>query len=295
MCAQLVHAQSHESRYRQKPTIIHHYDKGFSPLFRVYLTDILKTTLDKSIEEYGPYKIQFYSKHLSTNRSKLEAEKGVLLDLLFASHWYGRFVDSRNMIAVNLPIFNGLLGLRSAILTDKVNPEFSQIQSKQDFEEFTAGQGANWEDVKILKANQIDVIEAQHFDALFPMLAKGRYDYLPLSNLEAQTALSTKGVRFGNLQTNKDVSMYYPLPFYLFVNGNRPELAERLQRGFEVAVADGSIDRLFDKHFGFIKPELNQKVKKLVLLRNPLLSDDENAEFTEQFLDKYQQHFEVIH
>lgn len=278
----------------QNLTVIKHYDKGFSPLFRVYLTDVLKAALDKSVMEYGPYKIQFHPTNLSTNRSKIETERGVLLDVLFASHWSSRYTKEANVIPVQFPIFNGMLGLRSLIVTKDMDDVFSTIQSGQELKQYIAGQGADWEDVKILKSNQIPVMEAQHFDALFPMLSKNRYDYLPLSTLEVQTALRTKGVSYNNLMVNEEVGIFYPLPFYLYVNARRPHLAKRIERGLQIATEDGTIERLFDKHFGSTELNLQAQVKKLVILNNALISRDKNQEYIKEFLDKYQDSFDVI-
>ena len=283
-------AQSH----RQEPTVINHYDKAFSPIFRVYLTEVLKTILDKSTIEHGPYRLNFYSRHLSTNRSRLETEKGSIINVLFASHWNGRYLSQNRVIAVPLPVFKGMLGLRSLIATSENNARIDNVEEIASFKHLIAGQGANWEDVQILRDNDVPVTEAQSFDALFPMLAKGRYDYLPLASLEVQTALRTKGLAYENLELNNRLSIYYPMPFYVFVNGQRPDIAKRMADGFAIASEDGSIARLFERHFGFLETELNREMKKLIILKNTVVSDKENNAITHAFLDQYGQYFDIV-
>ena len=137
VCAGSAHAKGAEVE------VIKHYNQGYSPLLRIYLTEVLKLTLDKTADEYGPYDLQFFSNFLSTNRSKLETEKGVLLDVLFSSHWRGYFVDTRNVIPVEFPVLNGMLGLRSLIVTHDNLETLQHAVNPADFKQLVAGLGAN--------------------------------------------------------------------------------------------------------------------------------------------------------
>lgn len=277
-----------------KPTLIRHYDKGYSPLLRVYLTDVLTTALNKTVPEYGPFKIEFYSQNLSSNRSKVETERGALLDILFSTHWRGKFVNQGNVIQIEYPIFDGMLGLRSLIVSQERNHLFSKLRTTSELLQYSAGQGSSWTDTDILKANEISVIEAQVFDGLFPMLSKHRYDYLPLSILEAQTALQTKGLRYDNLMINEDVYLFYPMQFFLYVNANKPNLAKRLEKGLHIAQQDGSIRRLFEQHFYYVRPTLENKPKKLVVLQNPFVSPEESDAMVAALLDSFPHTLEVL-
>lgn len=274
--------------------VIKHYNQGFSPLLRVYLTDVLKLTLDATTPEYGPYEMQYFSQFLSSNRSKLETEKGVLLDLLFSPHWRGHYVNINNVIPVEFPVLNGMLGLRSVIISEENLPELRQSLQVADFKHMVAGLGAKWVDVEILAANNINVVEAQKFDALFPMLMHKRFDYIPLSVLEAQTAVVEHRLTYSNLVISEDVSLFYPIPFYLYVNAQRPDLAARLEKGLQKVLADGSLNRLFDQHFAYVHAELKSTHKNLVVLTNPLISPEKNQEYLQRFLRKYHDSFSVI-
>ena len=272
-------------------TVIKHYNQGYTPQLRSYLTEVLQLTLDRTAEEYGPYDLQFFSDFLSTNRSKLETEKGVLLDVLFSSHWRGHFVNTQNVIPVEFPVLEGMLGLRSLVVKQDNLAQLQGAEGPANFQGLVAGLGSNWVDVEILKANQIQVVEAQKFDTLFPMLAHKRFDYVPLSVLEAQATLKEQRSGHPDLATSAELYLFYPIPFYLYVNARRPELAERLERGLQAALADGSIDRLFSRHFSYVQDQLQQQPKHLVLLNNPLISAEKNRQYQEQFLGKYGKSF----
>lgn len=275
-------------------TRVRHYDKGYSPLLQVYLTEVLKAALDKTEPEFGAYEIDFYSRHLSSNRSKIETERGALLDVLFSTHWSGAFVNAENVIKLEYPIFEGMLGLRRLVVTQARHVDFGQLQSREDFLRFSAGQGSSWTDIEVLKANGVKVVESQLFDGLFPMLSKHRFDYLPLSILEAQTALQDKGMQFDTLLLSDDVCLFYPMPFFLYVNAARPELAERLDKGLQLVLKDGTVERLFAQHFYYIKPFFTEGVTKLVVLRNPIMSESENRAAVQYFLGKYENRFRLL-
>lgn len=275
------------------PTVIKHYNQGYTPLLRLYLTDVLKLTLQKTVPEYGPYQLQYFTEPMSSNRSMLETEKGSRLDLQFSSHWRGHFVDPTKVIPVEFPVLNGMLGLRNLITTEATKQNLDNIRNIMNFKQLVAGMGV-WIDVEIFAANQIEVVEAQTLEALFPMLVRGRFDYIPLSMLDAHTTLTTRKIDFPGIALNREISVFYPLPFYLYVNARKPELAERLKKGVELALADGSIDSLFSQHFFYVRPELQAKKRKLVVLDNPLISAEQNAFYLQQFLQRYEGGFEIL-
>ncbi|GHD80924.1 hypothetical protein ACFSQE_13645 [Vogesella fluminis] len=64
----------------------------------------------------------------------------------------------------------------------------------------------------------------------------------------------------------------YPTAFYFFVSPHQPELAALLQRGLELAVADGSFEQLFQRHFGNTLKRLHLDRRRIIDLPNPLLS-----------------------
>lgn len=276
-----------------EPTVIRHYNQGYTPLLRLYLTDVLKLTLEKTTSEYGAFELQYFTESMSANRSKLEAEKGMHIDLLFSPHWRGHYVDQSKVIAVEFPVLNGMLGLRNLITTEETKAQLDNLDTMEEFKQLVAGMGP-WIDAEILVNNQIKVMEAQTFEALFPMLVHRRFDYITLSMLDAHTALTTRKIAFPGLVLNREISVFYPLPFYLYVNANKPELAKRLKKGVDIALADGSIDSLFSQHFFYVRPELQSKKRKLVVLHNPLISAEQNAFYLQQFLQRYDGGFEIL-
>lgn len=278
----------------QSKTIVKYHDKGYSPALRVYLNEVLKLALDKSTPEFGPYEIQYYSHALSHFRSKIETERGKLINLEFSAEWEGDVLNQNKVIQLHYPVFNGLLGLRDLLVTNERNADFSQISCAEEFKSMRAGLGAGWVDGNVLRRNDVQVVDAQLFDALFPMLVKGRYDYLPLGVHEAKAVLQTKVAQYDDITINPNLSIFYPMPMNLWVNAQETELADRMRAGYELAVKDGSLEALFQKHFGHVEDLMRSRTKKLIVMDAPGLHSEQTHQITEKFLDKYQSYFEVI-
>ncbi len=275
--------QSALAKDRDK-VVIKHYDKDFSRNIRQYLTAVLHLTLEKSRAEFGDYDIEFYSKGLSPTRSKLETERGEHINTLFAPDWLGPFLHEKRIIRVPFPVFKGLLGFRSLIVDKSRASAFKSIRTAAAFRTIRAGQGASWGDVDILKGNGLPVVEAQSYESLFPMLVKGRYDYLPLSILEASEAMNAVPEHVERLTVIDDINLFYPVPFSLYVNAGEPELARRFERGLEIAMSDGSLNAVFAKFFPSVDLQLRRSGKKVMLLANPLIDPQTNAQITSQFM-----------
>lgn len=274
-----------------QPTVVKHYAKGFSPALSEYLTQVLVLCLEQSEEEFGPFTLEVYPRELSSNRSKLETERGVALDVLFATNWLTQRPEPLRAVALEFPVFFGTLGLRSLIIEEQAS---LTAKDMQQFLSMRAGQGADWIDVSILRANGIEVVEAQHFGALFPMLERRRFDYLPLSVLEANQTLSARQTKFPTLRMETSLKLYYPIPTYLYVNAERTNLIERLTLGLRKVEESGALAELFETHFHHIDTALRTDPHQVILLNNPFISPEHNQQIAQGFLSNYSDTMEVL-
>ncbi len=287
----LLCAVSMSARGATQPATIKYYDHGFSPLIRVYLRQVLIDALDRTREDFGPFDLQLYSKPLPGTRANLETERGIHINVSFAPAWRGNLVDASRVIQVDAPVFQGILGLRSLITTRSVDRKLASLSDLAAFRQLAAGMDLSWVDTDILQANNIRVVGSENYMALFAMLAKGRSDYLALSILEADEALAGVPQYHPQLSVNTDLYLFYPLPFYLFVNAGQPELARRLTAGLDRLSSDGTLDRLFRAHFGYVESTLKAGPKKLVMLANPTVNPALEASYKQRFLAHYGHYF----
>ena len=189
--------------------------------------------------------------------------------------WFGTGSELEAALRpVRIPIDKGILGYRVFIIEAGRQAAFSAVKSLDDLRALSAGQGLGWTDIGILRANGITV-QAASFDLLFPMLARGRFDFLPLGANEVFLNAEKHGPAAGRLVVERDLVLVYPFAMYFFVTPDRRDLADAIERGLKAAIQDGSFDRLVSTHpwlrDAFSRAELSRR--RVIPIANPLLSD----------------------
>jgi hypothetical protein len=177
--------------------------------------------------------------------------------------------ESGGLLPVRVPIDRGLLGWRLLLVRRKELAQWQQVRTLKDLAQRLAGQGHDWPDTAILRANGLQVGTSSVYDALFRMLAAGRVDYFPRSILEIDAEMA--GGRHPELAIAPGLMLHYPAAAYLFVSPSRPELAAELMTGLEAAVADGSFQRLHRGFYGAVLKAHPIAPDRVVKLSNPLL------------------------
>ena len=110
------------------------------------------------------------------------------------------------------------------------NPHLlAKIKSLQDLHALTAGQGHDWPDTEILRANNLKVNTTSSYHNLFPMMSAGRFNYFPRSILEIWDEVAMPGSQ--DAVVDESLLIYYPVAVYFFVNKNDKALAQVLEKG----------------------------------------------------------------
>jgi hypothetical protein len=231
-------------------------DAGRSLMWR-YLGAAIELGLARSGHDYA---VQATGELQSQERGlrQLLSDDGSL-DLIWTMTTTDR---ERQLRPVRLPLDRGLLGCRLALVRAG-DRRFDAVQRLGDLAAFTAGQGHDWPDTDILRANGLKVSSATRYEALFDMLRLGRIDYLPRSLLEIDGELANPLGR--GLAAEPRLVL-----IYLFVRPGRARLAADLQRGLDIAAADGSLGRLFANYFGDLVGQYRLRERRVLVLLNPL-------------------------
>jgi len=176
----------------------------------------------------------------------------------------------KELLPIRIPIYRGLAGWRLFFIRPD-DKQFENVTSADYLKRFVAGQGHDWPDTLILKANHFSVLSAYSRDSLFRHLQAGRIDYFPRSLYEIwgeQDIRAAKG-----LVIDKDVVLHYPSATYFFVKKEDQALAEQIELGFERAIEDGSFKALFMRYMGEAIRKANLPARKLIEIPNPFLSN----------------------
>lgn len=259
-----------------KETLVR-FPRGENPTdFRyAYPVRMLQLALDKTAAEDGPARAVQAAEAMSTARVQAEIERGGLIDV--ANYPPKRELANR-LHFIPICIRKGILGIRIFIIDRKQAPRFASVRTLDDLKPFSAGQQKDWLDTKILLSNGMSVVTPPSYEELFEQLAAGRFDYFPRGVHEPYREVEPRMLRFPDLMVEETLALYYPMPDYFVVSKGNTALANRIQRGLERAIADGSYDALFQKEFAESLRRAKLAQRTIIRLDNPDLDQIPNPD-----------------
>lgn len=271
LAALALHARS----VRAEPGVMayRYWDWGKTPKRDDYQVAVLTLALEKTVPSFGPFSVVRVLDSLSTFRVRREVHQGKHLNI-HAGPW--RDVEAgdpleRNYL-INTPILGGLLGYRRLIVRREDLAKFKAIANEAQLKKLMAGLGRGWVDATVLRHNGYQVEDSGNLATLPDMLLTKRFDYLPISVVEASSLLERHAQLASELALVPDLVLYYPLPAMFYVSASEPRLAQRLEAGMAAIKRDGSLDELTARHFQKEIQQLKTSSNRCFILTNPLLS-----------------------
>jgi ABC-type amino acid transport substrate-binding protein len=235
----------------------------------VYFYKLLELALRKTEQTDGPFSIGTYPAPISPERAIEEIKKNGAINLM----WNGTSPSrERDLLAVRFSLIRELNNYRLFLIRKEDQAKFDQVKNLDDLRRLSAGSGLQWPDTAILRENGLPVVTTMHYEALFPMLALKRFDYFPRGIYEVFGEADVHAKE--GLVIEKTLMIHYDLPFYFFVNKGNTALADRLERGLNKALADGSFDQLMlgvPRFKRGLEEQRNAK-RKLFMLRSQFQS-----------------------
>lgn len=235
-----------------------------------YKYQVLQLFLEKTEKTDGPFRIEVLSGETTQARDYDLFKQGYIDVILTMT---SKELE-KEFHPIRIPFDKGVYGYRVAIINQSDQAKFSSIKTLEDFQKLWSGQNEVWPDTKILRANGFNVVGISGYIELFTMVHEGRFDFFPRALHEPWRELAD--VKIPGLVVEKDVALHYPAPGYIFTNKNNMKLADRLERGFRMALKDGSFDKLFYNHPDMKEAldRANLKGRRIFELKNPLLSEE---------------------
>lgn len=232
------------------------------------MLDVLHLSLAKTATSETDKLVR--SKEMEQGRVMTELQKNNYVDVAAFAPTSNRETQA---IAIRIPVSKGLLGFRVCLIRKGDEEKFSNINTLEDWinSGLKIGQGTHWPDTPILESNGFEVVKSVRYKPLFHMLEKKRFDCFPRSINEVFSELGL--AENSNLALEKHLLFRYRQPTFFFVNIHKPQLAERIERGMNIAIKDGSFDKLFYQHNSAALERINISQRQIIDLDNPYLSE----------------------
>lgn len=207
-----------------------------------YQLKLLELALTRSGQ---PFRIQLVDLDLNQFTLQQQLLKGQSINVF----WMGTSSDlESSLLAVPIPLFRGLEGLRLSFIHADAQDKFNNINSLADIKQMKAVQGVGWADNKIL-ANAGIPIYAGRYSNLFRIINDGdKFDFFPRSLVDIFAERSELVAKYPNLAIEQHLLIRYPFAQFFFVSPEYPELARAIQTGLERAYADGSFMTFFNEN-----------------------------------------------
>ena len=249
----------------------------------VYKIALLEAVLQKTVGTDGPFIMQ-PTLRMAQVRYKEELERGEMIDII----WTPTNPQlEEDLLPIRIPILRGLLGYRVFLIRKQDRGRFAAIQTLDELKQLRAGMGADWTDTKILQQNGLNVVTGSSYEGLFEMLINERFYYFPRGINEAQPEYEAREEKFPDLFVEENILLYYPYPYYFFVNKDNVRHADRVERGLNMMIEDGSFDELFFEYHQEIIEKSNLKDRRLFKIENPLLPATAPLDRTELWYDPF--------
>jgi len=254
------------------PMIYRYWNWGNTPKRDEYQAAVLTLALQKTMPAYGPFSVVQVADTMSTSRVRREVNAGKRMNVQ-ASPWRDLDADDpqERAIMISTPVMGGLLGYRRLIVRRDNLPKFKVITTAAQLKQLVAGQGRGWVDNAVLRHNGYQVVDSGNITTLLDMLASRRFDYLPISVVEADFLMKEHAQLVDTLALVPGLMLYYPLPVVYYVSVNEPRLAQRLEMGLSMAKRDGSLDALAARYFAKEIELVKASAGRCFTLAHPML------------------------
>jgi ABC-type amino acid transport substrate-binding protein len=248
-------------------TTIRYFPVGQIYEYRWKLLELALSHAGKDTD--APYRLEPYAEDVTQNRGMQLLQSGAI-DVIALGTNAER--ESR-MLPVKIDILRGIVGFRVFIIRAADQPRIAGMDEQTLRSQLTFGLNSQWADLPILRANGFTVVTSSNYEHLFDMLAVGRFDVFTRGLNEAAREIEAHRQKYPQLALERTKALYFPYPVYFWVRMENTGLAQRIERGLGMALADGSFRRLFESyHTAEIEMLANEK-RQILRLGNPVLPE----------------------
>jgi hypothetical protein len=232
-----------------------------------YRWKLLALALAHGANDQKTFRLESYSEDVTQNRGILLLQSGAI-DVVAL----GTNVERESkLLPIKIDILRGIIGFRLLVIRAADQPRIGQMDDLSLRRDLTFGLNSQWADLPIMRANGFSVTTSSSYEDLFGMLAAGRLDAFPRGLNEARREIDARKQSYPQLSIEATKALYFPYPVYFWVNKANLGLADRIERGLRLSLADGSFRQLFESYHAADISALKRERRHVIQLANPIL------------------------
>lgn len=240
---------------------------------QVYEQEVLEAALDATKPKYGDWKLEADTTSYPTAEEEGSVFRAKGFDIFGTVMGNVKLANEKKII-IPQPIMKGLLGYRILIIRDADREKFAGIHSAKQLQALRMGIPETWADAELFRKNGYTVIEKGGFDDLFTRLKNNEFDYVTFGANEIDSVFAERASKVGGLAIDNSLLVYYPFPVVYYVNADDKALAERVAQGLKTIGKNGTLDKIFERHYGDQLAKLKLHERTLFRLTNYVLPKD---------------------
>ena len=175
------------------------------------------------------------------------------------------------MRPIKIDILRGIVGFRIFVIRAADQERIARMDEKTLRQQLVFGLNSQWADLPIMRANGFTVETSPAYEKLFVMLSAGRFDAFPRGLNEAAREVEERKKTYPQLAVEQTKALYFPFPVYFWVSKQNTALAQRIERGLKLALADGSFRQLFETYHAAEIATLARDKRQVIRLASPIL------------------------
>jgi hypothetical protein len=227
-----------------------------------YYRRLLNLALEKTVSTFGPYDIKIVP-FIYIDSRLIRAVEENKVSVTWRHYQQNVSLPLR---PIKIDLLKKMGDYRVFLIRENDQARFSNINSLDDLRKFRGGMGAQWPDRSVMEKNGLPLVFSVNYYNLFKMLKANRFDYFSRGIYQVQPELNVKANR--GLVLEDHLMLQYSNPLFFFVNEKNTVLAERIELGLSIAIADGSFDAVFNAfpRFAWAQQLLDENKRRIFTL-----------------------------
>lgn len=228
---------------------------------------VVTRALEITEEEYGPFEVKVADMTMSNARLHKFVVEGEVFNTVVV---IANQLWDDTTIGIKVPVRLGLLSYRLLLVNKLQLTKFEKVKTKEGLGKLYAGLAKGWETGKVFNYHGFNVKETGHFEGIFAMLDKQRFDYLPRGVYEVYDELESRSELLKHVVVEPTLALYIPTVSRVYVSPKHPRLAKRIETGLQVMLKNGDLKEILYKYYKKDLERADLKNRRIITVENPL-------------------------